>query len=98
MESDRNRDLVDVERELKHWALAFNQGKLPAVSFRHEVDPVIRLACDIYIRNPRGSREVWLDDLKARLVGRASLRGNLGSDEIASGCWDLLSPQRTLRT
>lgn len=91
MKLERNKDLVDVERELRHWAAEFKLGKLPAINFRHEVDPVIRLACEIYVRDPHGTRSTWLEDLQVRLSKRPSLRGNIGSDQIASGCWDLLS-------
>lgn len=91
MERTRNKDFVDVERELTHWGLAFNSGALPAVSFRHEVDPVIRLACDIYIRDPRGMHEAWLGALQVRLAARSSLRGHPGAAEIATLCWSRLS-------
>ncbi|WP_414607261.1 hypothetical protein [Stenotrophomonas sp. FR010] len=47
MSHGRSKHVVDVERELAHWETAFNLGALPAMSFRHEVAPVIRLACDI---------------------------------------------------
>lgn len=91
MERTRSRHYVDVDRELTHWETAFNLGALPAVNFRHEVAPVIRLACDIYVRNPHGTRSAWLEDLQERLAKRSSLRGNPGAAEIATGCWMLLS-------
>ncbi len=91
MESLRNKDYVDIDRELAHWELAFNAGALPALNFRHEVAPVIRLACDIYTRNPHGTHVSWLHDLQERLAMRPSLRGNPGAEEIAEGCWKLIS-------
>ncbi|AWH25381.1 hypothetical protein C1932_09910 [Stenotrophomonas sp. YAU14D1_LEIMI4_1] len=91
MESPRDKDYVDVSRELGHWELAFNAGTLPAVNFRHEVAPIVRLACDIYIRNPHGTRLAWLLDLRERLERRPSLRGDPGAEEIAEGCWKLIS-------
>jgi len=91
MERKRNKDFVDVDRELTHWRLAFDSGSLPAISFRHEVDPVIRLACDIYIRDPHGARGAWLEDLQVRLATRSSLRGHPGAAEIAGQCWSRLS-------
>lgn len=90
MERVRNKDFVDIERELTHWGLAFNSGALPAISFRFEVAPVIRLACDIYIRDPHGTRAEWLDDLEDRLAARPSLRGHPGAAEIAGQCWSRL--------
>ncbi|WP_295521565.1 hypothetical protein [uncultured Stenotrophomonas sp.] len=90
MDSSRSRDFVDINRELAHWQIAFGAGALPAMNFRHEVAPVIRLACDVYVRNPHGTRMAWLQDLQLRLAKRASLRGNLGAEEIATGCWALL--------
>ncbi|WP_313178478.1 hypothetical protein [Stenotrophomonas sp.] len=90
MDSSRSRDFVDIDRELAHWQIAFDTGALPAMNFRHEVAPVIRLACDIYVRNPHGTRTAWLQDLQLRLAKRASLRGNPGAEEIATGCWALL--------
>ncbi|WP_239504054.1 hypothetical protein [Stenotrophomonas maltophilia] len=86
----RSRHLVDVERELAHWKIAFNLGALPAMSFRYEVAPVIRLACDIYVRDPHGARSAWIDDLQGRLAKRSSLRGHPGAAEIADRCWSLL--------
>ncbi len=91
MERMRNKDFVDVERELTHWSLAFKSGALPAVSFRHEVEPVIRIACDIYVRDPHGTRAEWLDDLEGRLAVRSSLRGHPGAAEIAGQCWSRIS-------
>jgi len=91
MERKRNKDFVDVERELTHWGLAFNSGALPAISFRYEVDPVIRLACDIYVRDPHGTRANWLGELEGRLASRSSLRGHPGAAEIAGQCWTRLS-------
>lgn len=95
MQTDRNKDFVDVDRELKHWEIAFKAGSLPAINFRHEVDPVIRLACDIYIRDPHGTQAAWIEDLQVRLARRASLRGHPGSEAIAIGCWALLANQGT---
>lgn len=91
MESRRNKDYVDIEKELAHWKLAFNKGSLPATNFRHEVAPIIRLACDIYVRNPHGGRPAWLQELKEHLQRRSSLRGDPGAEEIASGCWAIIS-------
>ncbi len=86
----RSKHIVDVERELAHWKAAFNLGTLPAMSFRYEVAPVIRLACDIYVRDPHGTRSAWIDDLQGRLAKRTSLRGHPGAAEIADRCWSLL--------
>ncbi|CAH0064566.1 hypothetical protein NDR96_08985 [Stenotrophomonas maltophilia] len=86
----RSKHVVDVERELAHWKIAFNLGALPAMSFRYEVAPVIRLACDIYVRDPHGTRSAWIDDLQGRLAKRSSLRGHPGAAEIADRCWSLL--------
>lgn len=91
MSHGRSKHVVDVERELAHWETAFNLGALPAMSFRHEVAPVIRLACDIYVRYPHGTRSAWMDDLQCRLAKRSSLRGHPGAAEIADRCWTLLS-------
>lgn len=94
MEHARNKDLVDVERELRHWKAEFKAGSLPATNFCHEVDPVIRLACDIYVRDPHGTRRAWLEDLRVRLAGRSSLRGDPGAEAIATACWTLLFGSR----
>jgi hypothetical protein len=91
MERRRNKDFVDVERELSHWGLEFKSGALPAISFCHEVAPVIRLACDIYVRDPHGTRANWLHELEGRLAARSSLRGHPGAAEIAGRCWSRLS-------
>ncbi len=91
MKRMRNKDFVDVERELTHWGLAFNSGALPAISFHHEVVPVIRLACDIYTRDPHGTRAEWLVELEGRLATQSSLRGHPGAAEIAGQCWSRLS-------
>ena len=91
MDRSRNKDFVDVDRELAHWERAFKAGLLPAINFRHEVAPVVRLACDIYVRDPHGSRLMWLHVLKQRLAMHASLRGNPGAEEIATGCWALIA-------
>ena len=91
MDRISNRDFVDVERELQHWQAAFQSGELPAINFRREVAPVIRLACDIYVRNPHGSRDAWLSDLQTRLALRDSARDHPGSETVAMACWARLS-------
>ncbi|HDS1138872.1 TPA: hypothetical protein QDZ75_002923 [Stenotrophomonas maltophilia] len=91
MDRSRNKDFVDVDRELAHWETAFKAGSLPAINFRHEVAPVVRLACDIYVRDQHGSQLAWLQVLKQRLAMRSSLRGNPGAEVIATGCWALLA-------
>ncbi len=91
MERARDRDFVDVQRELIHWRSEFLAGNLPAMNYAHEVEPVVKLACDIYTRNPHGCRADWQVDLGRRLSRNPTLRGNRGSGDIATLCWNRLA-------
>lgn len=90
MQMARDKDFVDVRLELIHWRAEFQTGILPAMNYAHEVEPIIKVACDIYIIYPHGSRAEWIEYLKIRLERNPTLRGNNGSTEIAALCWDKL--------
>lgn len=68
MECMRNKDFVDVECEFIYWNLVFNFGVLFVVSFCYEVDFVIWIVCDIYVRDLYGICVEWLDDFEGRFV------------------------------
>ena len=86
----RDRDFVDVVRELAYWRDRFTTGALIADSFHRDCGPVIKIACDIYVRSPHGSRSAWLRDLDARLSGGADSRQRKVYSQIAELCWNRL--------
>ncbi len=86
----RDRDFVDVVAELGYWRARFKGGALIGDSFVKDCNPVIKLACDIYIRNPHGSRIAWLGDLHRHLAGDMGAEQRRVADHMAEMCWDRL--------
>lgn len=86
----RDRDFVDVVDELAYWRGRFAAGALIADSFQRDCGPVIRIACDIYVRSPHDTRSTWLLDLDARLSGDADFRQRKVYSQIAELCWNRL--------
>ena len=87
----RDKNYVDVEREVVHWRAKFGTGEFPGASFGLDIQPIIKIACDIYTRDPHGSREAWADDLIRRLEMRSGRTGNeAAARRLASRCWDHL--------
>lgn len=87
----RDRSYVDVEREVAYWRAQFGSGEFPGASFGLDIQPIIKIACDIYIRDPHGSREAWADDLIGRLEMRSDRMSNgAAARGLASRCWDRL--------
>ncbi|KRG40268.1 hypothetical protein ARC78_12780 [Stenotrophomonas pictorum JCM 9942] len=90
MNNQRDRDFVDVTAELGYWRTRYSDGALIGDSFINDCNPVIKLACDIYIRNPHGTRSAWHSDLHRHLSGKMSMDQRRISDQIAGMCWDRL--------
>ncbi len=86
----RDRDFVDVASELAYWSGRFTTGALIADSFHKDCGPVIRMACDIYVRSPHDTRSAWLLDLDVRLCGDADSRQRKVYSQIAELCWNRL--------
>lgn len=86
----RDRDVVDVASELAYWRNRFTTGALIADSFHKDCGPVIRIACDIYVRSPHDTRSVWLLDLDARLSSDTNSRQRKVYSQIAELCWNRL--------
>ncbi|MBA0255563.1 hypothetical protein JY404_01955 [Stenotrophomonas maltophilia] len=87
----RDTSFVDVEREIIYWRMHFGSGAFPGASFGLDIQPIIKIACDIYTRDPHGSREAWLDDLVRRLNMRSrDMSNETAAREFASRCWDHL--------
>lgn len=86
----RDRNCVDVASELAYWRDRFTTGALIADSFHRDCGPVIKIACDIYVRSPHDTRSAWLLDLDARLSGDADSRRRKVYSQIAELCWNRL--------
>lgn len=86
----RDRDFVNVVSELSYWQERFNGGSMMGDSFRNDCAPVIKLACDIYLRDPRGSRNARLTDLHAHLPLPQSKNSAGVAAQIAQLCWERL--------
>jgi hypothetical protein len=95
MKDSRDRDFVNVISELSYWQERFNRGSMIGDSFRNDCAPVIRLACDIYLRDPHGSQHAWFKDLHAHLPPPKSRNGAGISAQIAALCWDRLGGGQT---
>lgn len=90
MSGMRDRDFVNVVSELSYWQERFDSGSMMGDCFRNDCAPVIKLACDIYLRDPRGSHSTRLADLYAHLPLSQSKNSAGVSAQIAQLCWDRL--------
>ncbi|MCG8276907.1 hypothetical protein [Stenotrophomonas sp. NLF4-10] len=90
MTTPRDRDFVNVDTELGYWQTRFDNGALIGDSFFKDCRPVIKLACDIYVRNPHGSRSAWLVDLDSHLPDALNRDQRKISGQIAELCWSRL--------
>src|SRR5690606_20535668 len=63
----RDRDFVDVVSELSYWHERFKHGSMMGGSFFDDCAPVIKVACDIFVRHPHGILKDWQSDLFMRL-------------------------------
>ncbi|WP_269792710.1 hypothetical protein [Stenotrophomonas sp. Iso1] len=86
----RDRDFVNVVSELSYWQERFDSGSMVGDSFRNDCAPVIKLACDIYLRDPHGSHRARLADLQAHLPLAQTENSAEVSAQIAQLCWDRL--------
>lgn len=91
MVSLRDRDFVDVMSELSYWQERFNRGSMIGSSFRDDCAPVIKLACDIYLRDPHGTHNTWTEDLYMHLPTPASTHSAGITTLIAKLCWTRLN-------
>lgn len=90
MEAARDPDFVNVQTEIAYWKQRFSSNILMGGNFRSECEPLVKLACDVYLRNPHGSRASWIEDLCIRVPHPGRLRGMDFSVQIADLCWDRL--------
>ena len=87
----RDKDFVDVVSELDYWQERFNHGSFVANSFQKECAPVIRLACEIYLRDPRGSDVSWVTELYRRIPPAITKLNAEITKQVAQLCWNRLN-------
>jgi len=85
-------DLVDVQSEIAYWKQRLNTQVLMDENFSNECEPLVKLACDVYLRNPHGSRTSWVEELRMRVPHPGRSKGMDFSVQIADLCWDRLRP------
>ncbi len=87
MKYQRDRDFVDVVGEVAYWRDRFTHGTFAAGSFDNDCVPVIKQACDIFLRNPNGSVESWLQALCASSSPIISRFNREITRQVAQLCW-----------
>lgn len=90
MDATRDPDFVNVQTEIEYWKHRFSTNILMGENFRNECEPLVKLACDVYLRNPHGSRASWIEDLRIRVPHPGRSRGMDFSVQIADLCWNRL--------
>jgi len=91
MNSRRDRDFVNVVSELSYWQERFRKGSFVADSFDKDCAPVIKLACDIYLRDPHGTDTSWVSALCSRIPSMPSRLNVDISKQVAQLCWSRLN-------
>lgn len=91
MNARRDKDYVDVVSELSYWQERFNHGSFISDSFEKKCVPVIKLACEIYLRDPHGTEASWAAALYHRIPPLTSRLNTEITKHVARLCWSRLN-------
>ncbi|MGR4896642.1 hypothetical protein ACIPR8_15370 [Stenotrophomonas sp. LARHCG68] len=91
MNARRDKDYVDVVSELSYWQERFNHGSFISDSFEKKCVPVIKLACEIYLRDPHGTEASWSAALYHRIPPLTSRLNADITKHVAQLCWSRLN-------
>ncbi|MBD9534641.1 hypothetical protein IB227_02100 [Stenotrophomonas sp. STM01] len=91
MSARRDKDYVDVVSELSYWQERFNHGSFISDSFEKKCVPVIKLACEIYLRDPHGTEASWAAALHHRIPPLTSRLNAEITKHVAQLCWNRLN-------
>lgn len=80
-------DFVDVEKEVDYWLALTSQAAPDQMDFHKYTEPVIRAACDIYIRHPHAAGQQWMRELDGVLRRSCSDNGMQLNRMVAEKCW-----------
>ena len=82
--------LVDVDAELQYWRNRWGKTAVAQQEFLQHAEPVIRVACDVYVRFFREPRQEWLRQLELRLELQQTSAERALALQLANQCWDRL--------
>ncbi len=86
----RDPSVIDVQAEIAHWQARHAQGSLSSGRYS-DLSPVVKMACDIYLKAPRSSEQERLHLFRHRMEHRFFSSGTQsGYEQLAADCWQRL--------
>ncbi len=83
----RDPSVIDVQAEIAHWQARHAQGALGTGRFSR-LSPVVKLACDVYLKAPQASEAQRMEMFRDRLEHHIVPSGTqVEFERLAADCW-----------
>ena len=87
---NRDPSVIDVQAEIAHWQACHARGSLGIGKFS-ELSPVVKMACDIYLKTPHAHESERLRMFRHRIERHfISSRTQESYEQLAANCWQRL--------